>query len=296
MFSKLNHHAALNSVTSLLRSLNKPHKEVGQVAEKATEEASRFSENRHLPLRAAVRPVFYYFYKARVIWNSLAIAFVLDLLLLGGYGDLPFSQTSLDKLYLLSYLSLAIAVLGLFRDKILHSLHSARFHYDNLVKRTQSYSLLGIGLILLVSSFELITHMGQFGVYVLLGVIVVAIRSFTFARKSLSEQKQKRAAIQRDKTLLIDLLNQELFITNTLPFVAARLSGLGFSLIAMHNNLPSSSIVEVATSALLFFVLLPKPDDFVANCQRCARWTSKRLALYGYCPYCGREQFQIKSQ
>jgi hypothetical protein len=178
----------------------------------------------------------------------------------------------------------------------LRTLHAGRFHYEKLLKQTQAYAGWGIALILLVSGFELFTNMGQFGIYVLLGALIVGIRSFYVARRSLNEQQQKRAAIQRDKTLLIDVLNQELFLTNIIPILAARISGLGFSLMAMHNNVPTSSLFEVATSTLLFFVLSPKPDDFVAHCQRCARWTSKRLALYGYCPHCGREQFQIKPQ
>jgi uncharacterized membrane protein len=252
--------------------------------------AAKFREQRELPIRLGSRSVFYFFNKACWLWNTLAISLVIDALILGFAVELPFSVQSTRKFEALAYLFLLLGLFGFASDYVTALLHRARAVHASLLQKTQGYAHWGIGLALFVLIAEFVWKLEQFGLYVFGAALVVGYKSYTSLKQGIAAHKEKRDLIARDKTVLLDVLNEEQFVLLSAPFISARLACLLFCLSSMHQ---SNQVFEAFTAALLFLVLHPQKTQFLGTCPRCARWTPRTLTHLGYCPVCAREKFQL---
>lgn len=113
--------------------------------------------------------------------------------------------------------------------------------------------------------------------------------------------REVRAKLQQDKNfendpiLWLEHTNQQIFTVAVVPLVSARLIATMGALLAPFAPNPSLAFLLYLGASLSFLLFLtPKKEDFIANCQRCAQFTSRALAIAGYCPACDRQRFQKK--
>lgn len=255
--------------------------------------AGRFREHRELPIRSTSVSVLYHFHRALSIWQWLLLSFVIDVCLLSSVIPFPLSERSIERLHYTGLALLIIGALGLIREPVLDRLDWVRTRYDRLTAKTQKYSWIGALVAVAAALFEIVIRFGSIGVIVVLACLLVGLRSFFIAKKTLNEHMRQRQAKLNDRVLLLDDLNQQLFLTSIVPFISVRAGSLFLSLQAQAQGLSFlDGIVYCGAALLLFLALMPQREDFVCACPRCARWTSRALKHLGYCPVCTRQEFQ----
>ncbi|MBX7144506.1 MAG: hypothetical protein K1X79_08665 [Oligoflexia bacterium] len=258
---------------------------------------TRFTEHRELPIRTTSVSVLYYFERSQSIWHWLLVSFAIDLVLLCSQIAIPFTEHALERLHYSGLALLIIGSLGLLREPIIDRLDWVRTRYDDITSKTQRYSWIGALIAVAAALFEIVLRFGSVGILVIVACLLVGIRSFYSAQKTLREHMALRQQRRNDRVLLLDDLNRQLFLASIVPMACVRASSL---LLILQTQAVADStdqgLIYIGAAILVFLALLPQREHFVCSCPRCARWTSRALKHLGYCPVCTREKFQVNER
>jgi hypothetical protein len=203
-----------------------------------------------------------------------------------------------DQLLELSFLAGGIAFIGLFRESLLEILELLWGKSGGLTEFRRRHGTLLILLFTALVMFETVIHFGQFG-WIVVGIVaLVGLRSFRELSRLLDESKSRQSAIDRDRLILLDQRNAQVFWTIILPILAVRLYGLLGAVCASQGGAAGDRWLEYgmifAVAGLGLLALLPHPEHFILRCPRCSRRGSRVLRSLGGCPACAREEFQVR--
>lgn len=284
---KLEHlRQTLNQLKSRLTYKNKP--------QQSTKKNTKLSENRILPIRAAKHAPDFYYARLLQIWNILLISLALDLLIACGLIVWPLEAKSSEKILAFSACSLGIAALGLLREQIIDRLPVLKGKLWVFTNKSHKYSWLIIVITIPVVIFEVLTKLKTINYIVLLVIFIAGLQGLRASYEIIKQHNARRAALNRDKSLLLDDFDQAYFIFNALPLFAARVASFFSSIMLGTTSEHSSILIGLLIAGwLLLFSLMPQIEHFKIYCKRCSRPTSRAIKHFGYCPECKREEFQI---
>lgn len=258
--------------------------------------SEKIVENHALPIRRVSRPSALYFQRAERWWHIAAISLPVDalILLLIPSGTIPISSVDLtDGFALLGILAIA----GLFRDSTLRILEKLWSTRGKLADFRHRHGKTLIIVFTLLAAFEAILHFGQFGWIVIAAVAFVSYRAFGELSRLLRESRSREEQIDRDRLLLLEQRNLQVFYLVITPILAARLYVGIAAVAASQQPLTADRWLEYLTVFAIGLVSLlalrPELETFVTRCPRCARPGSRVLASLGGCPACARESFQV---
>lgn len=248
-------------------------------------------------MRQVSRPSILYFNRAERWWHIAAVSLPIDALFLLLITPGAFPPLSTDFFEQCAIVLGAVALAGLFRDTMLRVLETVWGGRGKLSEFRRRYGrTLIIGFTILAAA-EAFIHFGQFGWLVLAAVGVVSMRAFHELSKLLQEARAREDLLDRDKLILLEQRNFQVFCVVITPILAARLYGFIGAIAATQQTLPETRWTAYLTAFVLglagLLALRPEREDFVTRCPRCSRPGSRVLRSFGGCPDCTREQFQI---
>lgn len=262
--------------------------------------SDRFIENYTLPVRRVSRPSGFYLSRAQRWWRAATVSLPLDALVV---MFLPASfppGPAMESLFRLQMVCLAAAALGLFRENIFELLERIWLGRTTIAEYRKRYGPYVIAAFVALSLVELYIQLGSFGWIVVVIIIAASLRSIGEIRRTLAASRERDSAFKRDRLLLLEERNLQVFLLAAAPILGARLFGLTGAVLAAAEALPERRFEGYLTAALPALVLLlslyPHREHFIARCPRCARAGSRVLASLGGCPACAREEFQIKDE
>ena len=261
--------------------------------------ATKIVENRALPVRRVGRSSLLYLEQAQRLWRIAIISLPVDALILLTLPPYLIANETIGGLRTLSLVCGALGLLGLCGDSLFRALEllwGTRRSVSDF-RRRHGTALVVVFTVLI--GIEVILHFGQFG-WIVLGILaVIGIRAFRELSRLLEESQAREAAIDRDRLILLEQRNTQVFGLNVAPILAARLYGFFGAVCASQvssggEKWGSYLTVFVVTCAGLL-ALAPEPHQFIDRCPRCSRRGSRVLRSLGGCPACLREEFQIKT-
>ncbi len=277
---------------SLLPNLGQGSK--GKIVPNAPQQ--RYAENRLLPVRMGTRGPLSYFEQSQTISRSLIASLPFDIILASLVVPASFPPHLIEFMRTASLGLLVIAAMFIFRERILDGTDKLRKLQHYLSSLGTKHSKAVIGIIIAITLAELAVRLGNIGVFAVLAGLVVAYRAYKALDRTLAEQQLKLEALERDRTLLLDNLNRQIFLFSLMPLGCARTASLLAALVVLSTTHNTLDWLPYGASALVLLVaLFPEQEDFLIRCKRCSRWTSRALKTYGFCPICSREEFQIKA-
>jgi hypothetical protein len=289
------------SFRSKLRALKKRVGTEPAVAEAQSETAlqeispaTKFTENRLLPVRSTGLKVLENFERSQFLWTLALASLPVDcLIVLSGLQIALPPQTQMN-LQIAALALLVISAAFLLREPLITALDKLQSFQYSITKLSIKHSKIIFLVIAAATAFEIILRFGRFGVLALAAAAFVSFKAVRAIRANFKDQKQKFEAFERDKLLLVEKMDRQLFLISLLPIFTARLASLAAALVALPSHDIYVWLPFGAVSLVLLFTFMPQREDFIVRCSRCSRWTSRSLQGKGQCPICAREEFQIK--
>lgn len=258
-------------------------------------EAHKYTENRTLPIRFGTRGPLSYFEQAETLSRTLLASLPFDMLLASVVVPVRFPPHLLAFMTTAAAALLCLSTIFFLREQLIDGFERLRSYQHRISSSGLKHSKFAIAALILLIILETSIRLGKFGLIALMAGAFVAYRAYQSLRETFSAQRARLEQIERDRTLLLDTMNRQIFLFSVIPVGCARMASLLAALTAFattHDLLWWAPFG--AASLVLMLSHYPQQEHFLIQCKRCSRWTSRALKSYGYCPVCSREEFQVK--
>ena len=264
----------------------------------------RLNDRRPLLLNRPIKTSGYFLHRAHQAWSWITPSLLLEPLLVvlaAHYAITPLpivfppgTETRLEYLGWGLFIGAAFFCLGettrRWVDSAEESIRSlnSRFNLNNWI------------VPLLVGGYAVLEFAMRLGPVGPMAVVLLAIVGFGAIRARLKTSKENSARIAellRDPMRWLELRNNQNFLVALVPLIAAR---AGVAVLCFLTFQRGGGLSEVLPYTALGFVLLqalkPAPQHFIARCGGCARWTSRAVRNFGFCPACAPQLFVSRAE